>query len=203
MFTENRDFLICFFLCLNRWVPFKGMKEILVQNHGLSPDRIHVVEEGLDTDRTFNPALFDHRLSRQRVYPTHVQNSHIFLSVFKWEKRKAYKELIKAFAFAFPAGENVTLFLRTNPPQDIGTVVKDILGHEDLRIQILSRQDDHRYQQMIAGADVFVLASHGEGWGRPLLDGKTIKGYYLHCSSCPMATDGLRFHSCHLNERLI
>ena len=27
-----------------------------------------------------------------------------------------------------------------------------------------------RYQQMLLGADVFVLATHGEGWGRPLME---------------------------------
>jgi len=156
-----------------RWVPFDGMKDILVDNHKVSANRIFVVEEGLDTDLTFNPGLFDRKLCRQRVYPADVQRHYIFLSVFKWEERKAYKELIQAFSTAFPPDVNVTLFLRTSPPGDnLAGVVKGLLdGKADPRIRLLPRQQDHRYQQMLMGADAFVLATHGEGWGRPLMEG--------------------------------
>eukprot|EP00045_Choanoeca_perplexa_P007376 m.66405 g.66405 ORF g.66405 m.66405 type:complete len:542 (+) comp14051_c0_seq1:294-1919(+) len=154
------------------WVPYTGMKDILVDNHKVSANRIFVVEEGLDTELTFNPGLFDRTLCRQRVYPADVQRHFIFLSVFKWEERKAYKELIRAFSTAFPLDVNVTLFLRTSPPGDnLAGVVKGLLdGEEDPRIRLLPRQQDHRYQQMLMGADAFVLATHGEGWGRPLME---------------------------------
>lgn len=104
----------------------------------------------------------------------------------------------RAFTSEFTAEEGVRLFLRTNPDRDLKAVVKEIAGKEDPRISVLSPQADHRcgaqatllstpdcnllsnelsisthrYQQMLLAADAFVLATHGEGWGRPLMEGK-------------------------------
>ncbi|EDQ90242.1 uncharacterized protein MONBRDRAFT_20619 [Monosiga brevicollis MX1] len=152
------------------WVPYDGMKTILVDNHGVSANRIHVVEEGLDTRRTFNPDLFDYASSRARIYPKDAQGGFIFVSIFKWETRKAYEELIRAFVTAFPGNESVTLFLRTTPPQSLQDIVSRLVGKRDERIRVLERQEDHRYMQMLAGADGFVAATHGEGWGRPIME---------------------------------
>ncbi|EGD81409.1 hypothetical protein PTSG_02131 [Salpingoeca rosetta] len=154
------------------WVPSEWNKRIFVEQYGVPPRDVHVVEEGLNTRDTFNPRLFNAAAARKAVYPADVQDSFIFLSVFKWEERKAPTTLIRAFVEEFGEDENVSLFLRTSPPAyiNVAAVAETEVGRADGRVRVLQRQDDSRYQQMFVGADAFVLASHGEGWGRPVFE---------------------------------
>eukprot|EP00055_Hartaetosiga_balthica_P013807 m.72550 g.72550 ORF g.72550 m.72550 type:complete len:610 (+) comp8387_c0_seq1:86-1915(+) len=158
------------------WVPSEWNKRVFVEEYGIPEEDVYVVEEGLNTDTPFNPALYNTIESRQTVYPADVQNSFIFLSVFKWEDRKNPLQLLKAFMEEFPVDENgeylddVHLFLRSTPNVDIKYYVQAVGGRMDARIHVLDKQLDYHYQQMFVGADAFVFPTHGEGWGRPTFE---------------------------------
>lgn len=116
-----------------------------------------------------------------------------FLSVFKWETRKNWKALLEAFAEAFPNnvtevtqedGRQVALTVRlliktqelswgTSPESDVeelfseGSTAKLPTGRlliikDSLPGEVMPR--------LYHAADAFVLPTHGEGWGLPLME---------------------------------
>jgi hypothetical protein len=46
----------------------------------------------------------------------------VFLSVFKWEARKGWKDLVQGFCDAFKPTDNVVLWILTKPFMDSGEV---------------------------------------------------------------------------------
>jgi hypothetical protein len=46
----------------------------------------------------------------------------VFLSVFKWEARKGWKDLVRGFCDAFKPTDNVVLWILTKPFLDSGEV---------------------------------------------------------------------------------
>lgn len=153
------------------WAPSAWGRRLLVHS-GVPMSKVRVMPEGLDTQTQFNPRAFNKTQARGLIYPPAVRDHFVFLSVAKWENRKAYKELIEAFSREFSQIEKVSLVLRTTPPRPLAQELQDILGDRDLpkNVWLLGHQPDTRYQLMLAGADAFVLASHGEGWGRPIVE---------------------------------
>jgi hypothetical protein len=46
----------------------------------------------------------------------------VFLSVFKWEARKGWKDLVRGFCDTFKSTDNVVLWILTKPFMDSGEV---------------------------------------------------------------------------------
>lgn len=106
-----------FFVFLKKiWIEFFGKqewnKEVWVKD-GVPASKIFVVGEGVDTAQRFNPASISKLEARERVVPRVVRDNYLFLSVFKFEKRKGWEELVTAFVEEFGCEEPVTLLLRT------------------------------------------------------------------------------------------
>lgn len=75
-------------------------------NGGVAPEKIHIVPEAVDT------ALFD----PERMTPLDAMTSDTsfkFLSVFKWEARKGWDVLLRAYFTEFTGRDNVSLYIRT------------------------------------------------------------------------------------------
>lgn len=51
-------------------------------------------------------------------------------------------------------------------------MMRDLNLREHSRVFTIGHLDHLEYPQLFAAADAFVLASHGEGWGRPIVEGK-------------------------------
>jgi glycosyltransferase involved in cell wall biosynthesis len=107
-------------------------------------------------------------------------NPFVFLSVFKWEHRKGWDILLKAFTTQFTSADPVELYMLTNPfhsNSDFLLQMRDFLVTSGLdmtqpeRLPRIYVIDTHiptlALPHLYRAADVFVLPSRGEGWGRP------------------------------------
>jgi len=136
----------------------------------------------------FGSTELDNFLSRR------PRSSFVFLSAFKWETRKNWESLLENFVKAFPTfytpvttpdGQQVNVSVRlliktqtlswsTDPAQDVPYFLKS-LGIDDpimegrlLVTDIMLKTSD--LPLLYKAADGFVLPSHGEGWGLPLIE---------------------------------
>ncbi|XP_065869641.1 uncharacterized protein [Euphorbia lathyris] len=107
----------------------------------------------------------------------------VFLSVFKWEYRKGWDVLLKAYLNEFSSSDPVALYLLTNPyhsDNDFGNkileFVKDynLVGQDNVPVANIYVIDTHIAQsdlpKLYKAVDAFVLPSRGEGWGRPIVE---------------------------------
>jgi glycosyltransferase involved in cell wall biosynthesis/Flp pilus assembly protein TadD/2-polyprenyl-3-methyl-5-hydroxy-6-metoxy-1,4-benzoquinol methylase len=110
----------------------------------------------------------------------------VFLSVFEWTYRKGWDILLKAWAQAFSAADEVSLVLRTSPMSP-GT---EMAGRNEIEARIgeFFRQNgiqsadvapivvlgepihESHLPQLYAAASAYVAPSRGEGWGRPQME---------------------------------
>eukprot|EP00930_Biecheleria_cincta_P046008 TRINITY_DN31726_c0_g1_i1.p1 TRINITY_DN31726_c0_g1~~TRINITY_DN31726_c0_g1_i1.p1 ORF type:complete len:665 (+),score=90.75 TRINITY_DN31726_c0_g1_i1:87-2081(+) len=116
-----------------------------------------------------------------------------FLSSFKWEERKNWRSLIENFIAAFPnrytvvdgeAGkENVFVRLlmksqvpswSTDPDSDIPQLFQTLgklqADFEDRLLLFREVLPTNELPKLYHAADAFVLPTHGEGWGLPLIE---------------------------------
>ncbi|HEU5125172.1 MAG TPA: glycosyltransferase [Verrucomicrobiae bacterium] len=139
---------------------------------------IHIVPQGVDTER-FRPGLKPLQIQGRRGFA--------FLSVFEWIHRKGWDVLLRAWAEAFRADDDVCLIIRSYLPnvtegssstdqikQRISDFLKKELGRtldSVAPIIVLGEQIAQLdMPRLYASADAFVLPSRGEGWGRPFME---------------------------------
>lgn len=106
----------------------------------------------------------------------------VFLSIFKWEYRKGWDVLLKAYLNEFSRSDAVSLYLLTNAyhtDRNFGNKIVEYV--EASKIEEPNKGwppvyviDTHIAQvdlpRTYKAADAFVLPSRGEGWGRPLAE---------------------------------
>jgi glycosyltransferase involved in cell wall biosynthesis len=155
------------------WVPTSFNLETFAHAGVTVP--IQVVPGGVDAT-TFRPGLRPLRVPGTR--------GTMFLSIFEWGFRKGWDVMLSAWAEAFGPDDYVSLVLRTS----------QVTGHIGVVASIDQRIDDHLESlgkgrsdvapivvldrplsladlpRLYAAADVYVSASRGEGWGRPMLE---------------------------------
>eukprot|EP00054_Salpingoeca_dolichothecata_P022049 m.143046 g.143046 ORF g.143046 m.143046 type:complete len:469 (+) comp24203_c0_seq1:316-1722(+) len=151
------------------WVPSKWQKEVCLKS-GIEAKKIFVVPEGIDAT-AFNPRTV-HR--DQRLLPG-SEGRYAFLSVGKLEDRKGFIPLLKAYFQEFTARESVSLHLRSGSQEEVEVLVSEVAASlglsETPRVKYVPKVESmHDYAKLYATADAFVLATHGEGWGRPLME---------------------------------
>jgi glycosyltransferase involved in cell wall biosynthesis len=149
------------------WVPCEWNVETF-QRGGMPADRLHVLPETIDFD------LFD----PERTEPLVAQGTRgfRFLTNFDFTDRKGWDILLDAWSDAFGPDDDVCLVLKCLglhvPEAEIRARVDAYLAGR-LTAPILL---DTRFlpaadmPRLYAGADAFVLASRGEGWGRPWME---------------------------------
>jgi len=139
------------------WVPTAWGADIL-QAHGIDPDKISVVPEGVDAD-------YYHPYGRSAA-----PRPFRFLFVGKYEQRKSLSETLKAFAHAFGNAPGVELLVKTHYT---GRGARDVEQQiTDLKINNIGAWigavDD--MAELYKQCDVLVLPSKGEGWGLPIIE---------------------------------
>ena len=154
------------------WVPSHFNRESFVRG-GVDAHRLRVMPEGLDT-RRFRPGLTPLPLPERRGFN--------FLSIFDWIDRKGPDVLLRAFCHAFHKDDDVALILKVHKFDAPGADLEEFLVHyleRELHLRLdriptivllrglLPTSDMPR---LYASADAFVLASRGEGWGRPYME---------------------------------
>ncbi len=154
------------------WVPCEHNRESF-ERGGIPSSRLRVIGGTLDFD-AYAPGLEPLELD--------VPAGHrVFLSNFEFSARKAWRELLVAWARTFAPTDPVCLVLKTtsDPGGQIARRLSAELesaaraaGRPGLApVKLLSQTlAPSELARLYASADAYVLASRGEGWGRPYME---------------------------------
>jgi glycosyltransferase involved in cell wall biosynthesis len=154
------------------WVPSHFNHETFARA-GVAENKLHVLQEGIDTSH-FRPGSQPLKIPGTRGFN--------FLSVFDWQLRKGYDILLRAFCEEFRPDEDVALILKVSTLNQPHSHLADLVSYfiermlrrtleNSPNIVLLSGMLPHaRFPQLYASADVFVLPTRGEGWGRPYME---------------------------------
>ncbi|RLN06387.1 hypothetical protein BBJ28_00011323, partial [Nothophytophthora sp. Chile5] len=95
------------------WVPTKFQEKVFVDG-GVRPESIKVVPEVVDV-HFFDPKKVDepYDLASEAAFEL-TEHTTVYLSIFKWEERKAWRVLLTAYFEAFSPEDDVVLVLLTN-----------------------------------------------------------------------------------------
>jgi glycosyltransferase involved in cell wall biosynthesis len=141
------------------WVPSRWGQEVLIAN-GIEAAKLRVVPEGVAAE-LYAPAPRPHR-------------GFIFLSVGKYEKRKAIDEIVQAFGEEFPAAAHadISLWLKADHPLLPERVLElNAKTAGDARIKIIGGDYPERdIIKLYHSADAFLFPSRAEGFGLPCLE---------------------------------
>ena len=145
----------------------EATKRDILAEYPVNPTQVHVVYEGADA--RFHPyddrvlATFRTRLGLTKPY---------ILFVSQWRPHKGLPELVSAFA-AFKAATNLphVLVVTGKPSSDFPEILNAI-DQSPVRADIITPGfvDDADMPHLYAAADCFVLPSHYEGFGLPVLE---------------------------------
>eukprot|EP00873_Tetraselmis_striata_P013579 jgi/Tetstr1/433843/TSEL_023028.t2 len=191
------------------WVPSAFNRDTFAAA-GVERHRLRVVPQGVDT-RVFDPARHAPMALPvgERVWgrPSDDRGSaFVFLSVFKWEERKAWSVLLRAFLEEFRDSEAVALQLLTKPyhsstdfagqmrawaAEQPGLPVMEDAPAVYVETRHVPQRD---LPALYAGADAFVLPSRGEGWGRPHMEAMAM--------GCPVIATNWSGPTAFLSERV-
>jgi Flp pilus assembly protein TadD len=131
------------------------------------------------------PETYDTELFQPDVAPLEIEGlqGFVFLSVFSWIGRKAWDVLLRAWYDEFGPQDDVTLLLKTDTAlaptgtdtaQEVEAFVRGQLKrnpNKGARLVVLDQPlAATDVPRLYRTADAFVLASHGEGWGRPYME---------------------------------
>mmetsp|Transcript_30454 Transcript_30454/g.76461 ORF Transcript_30454/g.76461 Transcript_30454/m.76461 type:complete len:474 (-) Transcript_30454:43-1464(-) len=173
---DSRSVVRCNQHCEQVWVPSRFHHESFAAS-GVDPSLLWIL-----------PEAFDQRLldADSSTCPQMAPDRFVFMSVFKVEPRKNWETLIRGYveAFADTADrERVQLYLRAQPYMRWGSgsirrLLQELRSEyvhplPQVHIQEVALNTDHLascYRQ----ADAFVLPTHGEGWGRPIMDAMSL-----------------------------
>eukprot|EP00933_Yihiella_yeosuensis_P071251 TRINITY_DN7945_c0_g1_i1.p1 TRINITY_DN7945_c0_g1~~TRINITY_DN7945_c0_g1_i1.p1 ORF type:complete len:341 (+),score=54.94 TRINITY_DN7945_c0_g1_i1:140-1024(+) len=156
------------------WVPSHFAVEQFASS-GIPRGKIFVVPEAVDT-YFFDPSKHEPLDLTLEKKPALFR----FLSVFKWEKRKGWDLLLRAYFEEFTYDDPVILIIKTqsfHSGDDFDKKVKKALadatsfaasGSKPARYKLFAEDLDlAELPRLYRAADAFVLPSRGEGWGRP------------------------------------
>jgi glycosyltransferase involved in cell wall biosynthesis len=156
------------------WVPCQFNVETFVRG-GVPEDKLRVVGGTMDFD-LYDPATTE-------PLELDVPDDHfVFVTNFAFAERKAWKQLIRAWARAFGPDDGVCLVLKTHSEtqsddfvnQRMNAFFADELGvGRDAMAPIVVKMDmlpTAKLPSLYAAADAYVLASRGEAWGRPFME---------------------------------
>jgi glycosyltransferase involved in cell wall biosynthesis len=155
------------------WVPCHHNVETF-RAAGIPESKLRVVGETIDFD-LFDPAVAPLEMRR-------AAGEFVFLTNFDFSERKGWRTLLHAWARAFDRDDPVRLVLKTNSTQlgdaevreRIDGFLREVEGRGlstaapiAVMTDTLAPEDMPR---LYAGADAYVMPSHGEGWGRPFME---------------------------------
>lgn len=146
---------------------------------GVSPEKIKVVTGFLDT------GWLDAKC--EIAQPPFLQPSRfVFLSIFDWQFRKGWDVLLRAYVKEFSSTDGTGMLLKISRQHGYSlesvraqaNQVLEPMGHSLLNRPDIVIWDETLSQQQIGSlyktAHAFVLASRGEGWGRPYLEAMAV-----------------------------
>jgi glycosyltransferase involved in cell wall biosynthesis len=159
------------------WVPTEFNRATFTAA-GVNSSLLSVVPEAIDHNH-FDPSI----IGSTRTTSPKLFN---FLSISKWEKRKGWDILLTAFFTTFKASDPVMLTFRSNMNAENMKQYSDFAQRyatsHNVSVDKLPRVEFIRsivpYGMLpfiYKSSDAFVLASHGEGWGLPLMEAMSME----------------------------
>ncbi|KAE9044351.1 hypothetical protein PR002_g2841 [Phytophthora rubi] len=199
------------------WVPTKFQEKVFVDG-GVRPEAVKVVPEVVDVD-FFDPDKVEqvYDLASDTAFEM-TDKTAVYLSIFKWEERKAWKVLLTAYFEAFSVDDDVVLVLLTNgyhtsssSAGDFQTLIEKFASEavdkplsELPHVHVLPPHiPQEAMPSLYKAANAFVLPSRGEGWGRPHVEAMAMERpviatfwsgtteYMTEENSYPLKIDGL------------
>ncbi|HRX83330.1 MAG TPA: glycosyltransferase family 4 protein, partial [Pirellulaceae bacterium] len=169
----------------NDWLPaiemfdevwdFSEHNRISFQQGGVAPEKLRVLGSFVDTS-VFTPG------GRKRRRSEALRERFVFLSMFDWQLRKGCDVLLRAYCEEFAPDDGVGLLLKVTRSHGHTTEViqeqmADVIqsagysvsDRSDIEILDATLTTDE-LAALYRSADAFVLASRGEGWGRPYME---------------------------------
>jgi len=163
------------------WVPTRWHVERFVAA-GLPRSQLRIVPEPVGLD-TFAPHAASTTAASAAAVPS---RPFVFLSNFKWEQRKGWDLLLRAYwaEFSSEAKGRVLLRIKTylpswEPgPRDLDEWLDTFAAEQGVQraelptVVLLQGEDMPRatLRNLYAAADAFVLPTRGEGWGLPIAE---------------------------------
>ncbi|MFE2614681.1 glycosyltransferase [Micromonospora chalcea] len=146
---------------------------------GVSEDKLRVIPQTVDVNR-WTP-------DGERSYLAPLE-TFVFLSIFRWQHRKGWDVLIRAFIEEFTGVDDVALLIKTSkfhvsehgvhmPSPNLHAEFARAVAESGAGVSDPPRIVLHdgwvpgdAFPRLMRSADCFVLPSRGEGWGRPYME---------------------------------
>jgi len=161
------------------WVPSQFNIETFTKA-GVVPTRLRILPQTVDVKRWTPEGV---------QYVHGDPNLFTFLSIFRWQQRKGWDILIRAFVEEFTDKDAVQLVLKAAPfhvpesstemqspdiKSELSAVADKALQTRPGGIPMIIHHSDWveavEMPAFLRGADCYVLPSRGEGWGRPYIE---------------------------------
>ncbi len=154
------------------WVPSQFNLETFA-GAGVPEKKLRIVHAGVDAN-LFRPGVPPLQIPERRGFN--------FLSVFDWHPRKGFDVLFHAYLTEFKPDEDVALILKvyqvSDPVADLQTKISYFVEREvgialekcPPIILVNGFIPQEQMPALYAAADVFVLPTRGEGYGRPYME---------------------------------
>ncbi|KAK9156843.1 hypothetical protein Scep_003417 [Stephania cephalantha] len=174
------------------WVPSDFHVSSFVES-GVDSSKVVKVVQSVDVE-FFDPLKYDEALAigdvaRPVLKPkkssfgdSRKEEEFVFLSIFKWEYRKGWDVLLRAYLEEFTGNDGVALYILTNAyhsSRNFEIKIVDLV-HDSGIVEPVDGWapvyviDTHVAQvdlpRLYKAANAFVLPSRGEGWGRPIVE---------------------------------
>ncbi|XP_020246975.1 LOW QUALITY PROTEIN: uncharacterized protein LOC109824738 [Asparagus officinalis] len=166
------------------WVPSEFHVSMFVDN-GVDESKVAKLVQPVDVE-FFDPSKYQ-AFALESIKPVvgsrcGDNKDFVFLSVFKWEQRKGWDVLLKAFLSEFSRSDCVSLYLLVSAYHSdtkFGAKISNFVKQTGLVppadgwagvhvINVHVAQSD--LPRLYKAADAFVLPTRGEGWGRPIVE---------------------------------
>jgi glycosyltransferase involved in cell wall biosynthesis len=155
------------------WVPSRHNAESF-RSAGIPASKLRVIGGTLDFD-LFSPGANPLPVERR-------EGEVLFLANFDFSERKGWRTLLRAWARAFHRHDPVRLLLKTGSFENgdrhvreridgfLQAVAREGLGQAAPVTVLTDTLGPDELPRLYAAADAYVMPSHGEGWGRPLME---------------------------------
>jgi glycosyltransferase involved in cell wall biosynthesis len=150
------------------WVPSEFNLHTF-SNGGVDPDRLRTLPCPLPEESSNLLSIAQEREATKKTERRRLR----YLSIMKWERRKGWDTLLRAFGEEFDSDEaelviKTTRFVTRGGARDPWN---EWLTRCRGRVRFISRTlNTKALNALYRDSDVFVLASRGEGWGRPYME---------------------------------